>query len=154
MKPVIKISFLLLIALIYPAVVPAQSQSVDPATIPYPLVVRDPSQTAYPVIDPLDVAAYSEGRIILYVGEDILDIEGAIRFLTERGWSATIAYPSNAPGPLQIRADQFGVFANSIFGGIYIQDDIDGGVGAEIEIFARNSGVPQNEGGISLDALK
>ncbi|MFT6489992.1 MAG: hypothetical protein ACJAXQ_000770 [Parvibaculaceae bacterium] len=105
---------------------------------------------------PLEVMEYSKERVVLYVGSDssgtdgyVLNIRGIVSFLTELGWRTEIAYPTNEPGPLQVPIGKFAVFANGRFGGLYTQRDIDRGIGAEIEIFARNSGVPRTNIGTS-----
>jgi hypothetical protein len=135
---------------------PARAQDNSPRTNIYLYEMRGPSRVAQPVMTPLEVMEYSKERVVLYVGSDssgtdgyVLNIRGIVSFLTELGWRTEIAYPTNEPGPLQVPIGKFAVFANGRFGGLYTQRDIDRGIGAEIEIFARNSGVPRTNIGTS-----
>lgn len=93
------------------------------------------------VMSPLQAVEYSKDRIVLLAGSEIRNLRGLEEFLVENGYPAEIVYPSNEPGPLQVRPDQFAVLVNEKYGGIYTQYSASTGIGADILIFARNSGL-------------
>ena len=96
----------------------------------------------YPEMGPLEVMEFSRGKVVLYSGRDIQNLRGLEEYLNEVGRPATIVYYNGEEGPLRIEPNQFAVFANENYGGIYSQYSADTGIGADIEIFAKNSGVP------------
>ena len=96
----------------------------------------------YPEMGPLEVMEFSRGQVVLYAGRDIQNLRGIANYLNEVGRPATIVYYNGKEGPLHIEDNQFAVFANGQFGGIYGQFSIGRGVGADIEVFAKDNGVP------------
>ena len=114
-------------------------------------VVADTAQ--YPEMAPLEAIEFSRGQVVLYSGREIQNLRGIANFLNEVGRPATIVYYNGEEGPLRIEPDQFAVFANEKYGGIYTQHSANTGIGADIEIFARNSGVPLQQAALNSETL-
>lgn len=102
---------------------------------------RETSPIERKVMNALQAMDYSKGRIVLLAGSEIQNLRGVEKFLVGLGYIAEVVYPTNEPGPLQVRSDQFAVFVNEKFGGIYGQYSVGRGIGADIEVFARSSGL-------------
>ncbi len=110
-------------------------------------VVADTVQ--YPEMGPLEVMEFSRGQVVLYSGRDIENLRGVADYLNEVGRPATIVYFNGEEGPLRIEPDQFAVFANGNFGGLYGQFSVGRGIGADIEVFARDNGVPLQQAALN-----
>ncbi len=96
----------------------------------------------YPEMGPLEAIEFSRGQVVLYAGRDLKNLGAVEEYLNGAGRPATIVYFNGEEGPLRVEDDQFAVFANGQFGGIYGQYAINYGLAADIELFAKNNGVP------------
>ena len=114
-------------------------------------VVADTIQ--YPEMAPLEAIEFSRGRVVLYAGRDLFGLSGVEAYLNEVGRPASIVYYNGADGPLKVEDNEFAVFANGDFGGIYEQTHINNGIGADIELFARDNGVPLQQAALNNDNL-
>ena len=118
------------------------AEGFTPAAATEVSTTETPAKEIYERMTSVEAGQLSDKKIVLLVGENLQDVEGVVDFLKQNGLETTVVFPDRDNDPRPIDLDSGVVFANKAFGGLFNQDDINRGYGADIKLFAINKGVP------------
>lgn len=98
-------------------------------------------EQSYEIVTVMEAIERSEGQVVLYAGKDLQDVTAVSRFLNEQG-TPNIILGVDPTDEFSINQDEMMVIANKRAVGPYTQDHINRGIAADIDLFAKSSGVP------------